>query len=146
MYLEHHTGRSVLWSAEVKKQSSGTESDSSESGWPLQLLTPNLQFFKGTVRLRGQRGWREVVLVPPVAGTDGESWEAWWALQVGGRGSGLGYQHWASQVALVVKKLPTNAGDVRDLSSISGSGKSPGGGRGNPLQYSCLENPMDRGA
>ena len=83
MYLEHHTGRSVLWSAEVKKQSSGTESDSSESGWPLQLLTPNLQFFKGTVRLRGQRGWREVVLVPPVAGTDGESWEAWWALQVG---------------------------------------------------------------
>ena len=146
MYLEHHTGRSVLWSAEVKKQSSGIESDSSESGWPLQLLTPKLQFFKGTVRLRGWWGWREVVLVPLVAGTDGESRKAWGGVQVGGQGSGLGYQQWASQVALVVKKLPTNTGDVRDMGSISGSGKSPGGGRGNPLQYSCLENPMDRGA
>ena len=146
MYLEHHTGRSVLWSAEVKKQSSGIESDSSESGWPLQLLTPKLQFFKGTVRLRGWWGWREVVLVPLVAGTDGESRKAWWGVQVGGQGSGLGYQQWASQVALVVKKQPTNTGDVRDMGSISGSGESPGGGRGNPLQYSCLENPMDRGA
>ena len=53
---------------------------------------------------------------------------------------------WASQVALVVKKLPPNAGDIRDTDSIPGSGRSPGGGHGNPLQYSCLENPMDRGA
>ena len=53
---------------------------------------------------------------------------------------------WASQVALVAKNLPANAGDVRDLGSIPGLGKSPGGGHGNPLQYSCLENPMDRGA
>ena len=52
----------------------------------------------------------------------------------------------ASQVVLVVKNLPANAGGVRDLSSISGSGRSPGGGEGNPLQCSCLENPMDRGA
>ena len=52
----------------------------------------------------------------------------------------------ASQVTLVVKKLPANAKDVRDTSSILGSGRSPGGGHGNPLQYSCLENPMDRGA
>ena len=52
----------------------------------------------------------------------------------------------ASQVALVVKNPPANAGDVRDVSSIPGSGRSPGGGHGNPLQYSCLENPMDRGA
>ena len=52
----------------------------------------------------------------------------------------------ASQVALVVKNLPANAGDIRDVGSISGSGRSPGGGHGNPLQYSCLENPMDRGA
>ena len=52
----------------------------------------------------------------------------------------------ASQVLLVVKKPPANAGDIRDLGSIPGSGRSPGGGHGNPLQYSCLENPMDRGA
>ena len=52
----------------------------------------------------------------------------------------------ASQVALIVENLPANAGDIKDAGSISGSGKSPGGGHGNPLQYSCLENPMDRGA
>ena len=51
----------------------------------------------------------------------------------------------ASQVALVVKNLPDNAGDVRDMGSIPGSGRSPGGGHGNPLQYHCLENPMSRG-
>ena len=51
----------------------------------------------------------------------------------------------ASPVVLVVKNLPTNAGDIRDLGSIPGSGTSPGGEHGNPLQYSCLENPMDRG-
>ena len=52
----------------------------------------------------------------------------------------------ASQVALVVKNLPANAGDLRDVGLISGSGRSPGGGHGDPLWYSCLENPMDRGA
>ena len=52
----------------------------------------------------------------------------------------------ASQVALVVKNPPANAGDIKDTSLILGSGRSPGGGHGNPLQYSCLENPMDRGA
>jgi len=46
----------------------------------------------------------------------------------------------------VVKNQPGNAGDIRDMGSIPGSGRSPGGGHGNPLQYSCLENPMDRGA
>ena len=46
----------------------------------------------------------------------------------------------------MVKHLPVNAGDARDLGSIPGSGKSPGEGNGNPLQYSCLENPIDRGA
>ena len=51
-----------------------------------------------------------------------------------------------SQVALVVKNPPANAGDVRDVGSIPGSEKSPRGGNGNPLQDSCLENPMDRGA
>ena len=49
------------------------------------------------------------------------------------------------QVALVVKNTPANAGDIRDLSLIPGSGRSLGGGYGNPLQYSCLENSMDRG-
>ena len=52
----------------------------------------------------------------------------------------------ASQVAPVVKNLPANAEDVRDAGSIPGLGRSPGGGHGNPLQYSCLENSMDRGA
>ena len=51
-----------------------------------------------------------------------------------------------SQVALVVKKLLANAEDIKDTCSIPGSGRSPGGGHGNPLQYPCLENPMDRGA
>ena len=46
----------------------------------------------------------------------------------------------------MVKNPPANAGDVRDTDSIPGSGRSPGEGHGNPLQYSCLENPMDRGA
>ena len=46
----------------------------------------------------------------------------------------------------MVKKPPANAGDVKDPGSISRSGRSPGGGYGNPLQYSGLENPMDRGA
>ena len=46
----------------------------------------------------------------------------------------------------MVKNLPANAGDVRDLGSIPQSGRSPGEGNGNPLQYSCLGNPMDRGA
>ena len=49
-------------------------------------------------------------------------------------------------MVLVVKNPSTNAGDVRDADLIPGSGRSPGGGHGNPLQYSCLENPMDRGA
>ena len=52
----------------------------------------------------------------------------------------------ASQVALVVKNPLAHTGDVRDMGSIPGSGGSPGVGHGNPLQYSCLENLMDRGA
>ena len=51
-----------------------------------------------------------------------------------------------TQVALVAKNLPAKARDLRDMGSIPGSGRSQGGGNGNPLQYSCLENPMDRGA
>ena len=50
------------------------------------------------------------------------------------------------QVALVLRNLPAGAGDLRDEDSIPGSGRSPGGRHGSLLQYSCLENPMDRGA
>ena len=52
--------------------------------------------------------------------------------------------HWL--VTLVVKDPPANAGDIRDLCSIPGLGRSPARGHGNPLQYSCLENPTDRRA
>ena len=52
----------------------------------------------------------------------------------------------AGQVALMVENPPASAGDVRDAGLIPGSGGSPGGGKGNPLQYSCLRNPMDGGA
>ena len=51
-----------------------------------------------------------------------------------------------AQVVLVVKNLSANAGGIRDVGSTPGLGRSPGRGHGNPLQYSCLENPIDRGA
>ena len=51
----------------------------------------------------------------------------------------------AFKVALVVKNLTANAEDLRDAGSIPQSGRYPGGGHGNPFQYSCLGNPMDRG-
>ena len=53
---------------------------------------------------------------------------------------------WASQMVLVIKNPPVNAGDIRNEGSIPRSGRLPGGGQGNPFQYSCLENPVDRGA
>ena len=52
---------------------------------------------------------------------------------------------WASQVVQEVKNPPANAGDKRDVGLIPGLGRFPGEGHGNPLQYSCLENPIDRG-
>ena len=52
----------------------------------------------------------------------------------------------ASQAAQLVKNLPASAEDARDSGSIPGSGRSSGGGNGNPFQYFCLENPSDRGA
>ena len=52
----------------------------------------------------------------------------------------------ASLVALVLNDVPANAGDIRDAGSITGLGRSPGGGPGSPLQCSCLESPVDRGA
>ena len=56
------------------------------------------------------------------------------------------YIHGASQVTLVVKNLCSNRGDLRDSGSLSGLGRSPGGRNGNSLQYSCLENLMNRRA
>ena len=53
---------------------------------------------------------------------------------------------WAFQVVLVVKNPLANSGDIRDPVCVPGSGRSPGERKGNPLQYSCLENPMDTGA
>ena len=67
-------------------------------------------------------------------------WAVWFFLQLAGVISQ------ASQVAVVVKNLPANAGDLRHTGSIPGSGRSPGGRHGTPLQYSHLENLMDRGA
>ena len=58
----------------------------------------------------------------------------------------LTISRYVSQVALVVKNLSANAGGVRDLDSIPGLGRPPGEANGNPLQYSCLENPTDRSA
>ena len=58
----------------------------------------------------------------------------------------LRFGSWTSQLVLVVKNLSVNAEDIRDTGLIPGLGRSPGGGHGNPLQFSCLENPMDRGA
>ena len=57
----------------------------------------------------------------------------------------LNTHHRASQLSLVVKYLLTSAGDIRDMGSVSGSGRFPGEGHGNRLQYSCLENLIDRG-
>ena len=59
---------------------------------------------------------------------------------------GLLSTHRASQVVLVVANPAANAGDRKDMGLIPGLGRSPGGGHGNPLQYSCLKNPMSRGA
>ena len=60
--------------------------------------------------------------------------------------TGLEIRQGASQVAIVVKNPPANTGDIKDAGSVPGSGRSPGRGTDNPLQHSCLGNPMDRGA
>ena len=67
--------------------------------------------------------------------------------EVKGKGEKKRYiQLRASQVVLVVKNLPASSGDLRDTGLIPELGRSPGGGNGNPLQYSCLKDPMNRGA
>ena len=77
---------------------------------------------------------------------------AWWAAIYGVAQSQTQLKQLSSssreafQVAGVVENLPVSAGDLRDADSVPGSGKPPGGGHQNPLQYSCLENSMFRGA
>ena len=66
-------------------------------------------------------------------------------LNLGPTVSNHGLRNQGFPVALVVKNLPADAGDIRDAGLIPGSGRSPGGGHGNPLQDSCLGNPLDRG-
>ena len=74
-------------------------------------------------------------------------YEEWVCKTKNSQGQNCLFLIWPSpHVALVVKNLPVNAGNVRDTGSIPGSGRSPGGGHGNPLQFLCLENPVDRGA
>ena len=58
----------------------------------------------------------------------------------------MSFNHVYSIPSLLVVKLPVNAGDVRDVGSVSGLGRFPEGGHGSPFQYSCLDNPMDRRA
>ena len=70
---------------------------------------------------------------------------AWWATVHGVTELDTTEVTYGSQVALVVKNLSANADDTRDEGLIPGSRRSPRGGHGNPLQYSCLDNPMDRG-
>ena len=55
-------------------------------------------------------------------------------------------RHGVEEDGITGRNLPANAGDIRDKGSIPGSGRSPGEGNGHPLQYSCLENPIDGGA
>ena len=79
----------------------------------------------------------------------------WWWTGKPGMLESMGWQrvrhdwatelNWASQTVPVVKNLPVNSGGLRDARFFPGCGRSPGGGHGNPLQYSCLENPKDRG-
>ena len=70
---------------------------------------------------------------------------AYWALPLAHNKCEVLLFPWASQLALVVKNPPANAEDTRDTGSILELGRCPGGGQGDSLQYSCLENPMDRG-
>ena len=93
-----------------------------------------------SVQLREGRGLRTRCSQEPKL----SQWEGLWVLLL--PPLGLGMVFCASQVALVVKNQPANAGDVRDAGLIPRLERFPGEGNGNPFQYSCLENPMDRKA
>ena len=75
-----------------------------------------------------------------------ESWFGWGSIMKEGLKKAFGHQHWANWASLVVQMVKNLVFDARDPGSISELGRSPGEGNGNPLQYSSLENSMDRGA
>ena len=137
--------RTVSCAAQFPSSESLTMWKSLQSTWSVQDWAPR----GGNLESRPP-----IPLLPPLIRT---SWGCYWPagpfqnpVRGGGpvaRTLGLTFEwHQASQVAVVVKNLPASAGDIRDAGSILGSGRSPGGGNGHSLQYSCLGNPMDRGA
>ena len=103
------------------------------------LITPF--FHPGLVLPLERRGWNNFLVF-----LGGGRWVRAWARAEPGGGAFSAHPPWrkASQVALVVKNVTANAGDIRDPGLIPGSGRSPGEGHGNPLQCSCLESPTDR--
>ena len=99
-------------------------------------------------------GWRKerqpIPVFLPGKSPDGGDWQSMelqsynpWSCRVGHKRTTITIVDLISLVARLVMNLPVNAADA---GSFTGSGRSPGGGHGNALQYSCLENPMDRGA
>ena len=76
----------------------------------------------------------------------GNSSQCYVAAWMGGEFGGEQIHVWASQVTLVVEDPPASSGDTRNSCLVPGLGRSPEGRYGNPLQYSCLESPMDRGS
>ena len=108
----------------------------------------------GGIGGRRRRGWQRMRWLDGIAHrmhmTLGElqelvmDREAWHAVIHGVAGSQTRLSDW-TELNWMVKNLSAGAGDIRDAGLVPGSGRSPGGGNGNPLQYSCRENPMDRG-
>ena len=118
--------------------------------WPSQVALENLPANTGDVRdsvstpgLGRCPGGGHGNLLQCSCLEDATDREAW---QVTATGSQSWTCHWGFPGGAAVKNLPANAEDTRDVGSIPGSECSPGGGNGNPLQYSCLENFMDKGA
>ena len=87
----------------------------------------------------------QMLVAIPFSGASSQPRDRTWVFRIAGRFFTI-WATRASQVALVVRNLPANAGNIRDTGSIPGLGRSLEGGHSNPLQHSCLESPMDRGA